>query len=35
MLWKYINNCIGKHADTIYIYVKEEKREIAMKYMYI
>lgn len=35
MLWKYINNCIGKHADTIYSCVKEEQREIAMKYMYI
>lgn len=35
MLWKYINNCFGKHADMIYSSVKEEQREIAMKYMYI
>lgn len=33
MLWKYINNCIGKHADKIKSCETEEKREIMMKCM--
>lgn len=32
MLWKYINNCIGKHADKIKSCVTEKQRETVMKY---